>query len=125
MLFMTPGLRSALHRVHTEWQPPLSCEHSIIMEKLAQAGEGGGLHAHPLSLQSPSRTKLQCMLQLGGQIHTLTLFHLYQYMYSVVGALYLLFGGYRYSCENIANLSSVAMSSLPRSVILWSPMPSP
>ncbi len=38
---MTPGLRSALHRVHTEWQPPLSGEHSIMMEKWAQAGEGG------------------------------------------------------------------------------------
>ncbi len=37
------------HRVHTEWQRPLSGVHSIMMEKLAQASEGGGgLHAHPL-----------------------------------------------------------------------------
>jgi hypothetical protein len=26
---------------HTEWQRPLSVVHSIMMEKLAQAGEGG------------------------------------------------------------------------------------
>ncbi len=38
-----------------------------MMEKLAQAGGGGGMHAHPLSLCSPSRTKLQCTLQLRGQ----------------------------------------------------------
>ncbi len=29
-------------RVHTEWQPPLSGIYSIMMEKLAQACEGGG-----------------------------------------------------------------------------------
>ncbi len=29
------------HRVHTEWQQPLSVVDSIMMEKLAQAGEGG------------------------------------------------------------------------------------
>jgi hypothetical protein len=29
------------HRVHTEWQRPLSGAHSIMMEKLAQAGVGG------------------------------------------------------------------------------------
>ncbi len=41
-----------------------------MMEKLAQAGEGGGVHARTLSLYLPSRTKLQCMLQLRGQIHS-------------------------------------------------------
>jgi hypothetical protein len=30
------------HRVHTEWQLPLSRVHSIMRVKLAQAGEGGG-----------------------------------------------------------------------------------
>jgi hypothetical protein len=30
------------HRVHTELQSTLSGEHSIMMEKLAQFGEGGG-----------------------------------------------------------------------------------
>jgi hypothetical protein len=29
-----------------------------------------GVHAHPLSLHLPSRTKLQCTLQLRGQIHS-------------------------------------------------------
>jgi hypothetical protein len=33
---------SLLHRVYTEWQWPLSGEHSTVMEKLAQPGEGGG-----------------------------------------------------------------------------------
>ncbi len=41
---------------------------SIMIEKLAQAGEGGGMHAHPLLLWLPSRTKLQCTVQLRGQI---------------------------------------------------------
>ncbi len=30
------------HRVHTEWQRPLSGVHFHMMEKLVQAGEGGG-----------------------------------------------------------------------------------
>jgi hypothetical protein len=38
------------HRVHTEWQRPLSRVHSVMMEKLAQVGEGGGVHALPLLL---------------------------------------------------------------------------
>jgi hypothetical protein len=40
-----------------------------MIEKLAQADEGWGVHAHPLSLYLPSRTKLWCTLQLKGQIH--------------------------------------------------------
>jgi hypothetical protein len=39
-------------------------------EKSALAGEGGGVHAHTLSLCLPSQTKLQCTLQLRGQIHS-------------------------------------------------------
>ncbi len=35
------GWHSSEHRVHTEWQRPLSGIHSIMMERLAQAGEGG------------------------------------------------------------------------------------
>ncbi len=54
-----PLIECLHHRVHTEWQRPLSGVHSIMMEKLA----------YPLSLYSPSRTKLQCTLQLRGQIH--------------------------------------------------------
>ncbi len=37
-------------RVHSEWQWPLSGVHPKMMEKLAQSGEGGGVHDHPLSL---------------------------------------------------------------------------
>ncbi len=55
------------HRVHTEWQWPISGVHPVMMEKSALAGE---VHAHPLSLYLPSCTKLQCTLQLRGQIHS-------------------------------------------------------
>ncbi len=33
-------------------------------------GEGGGVHAHTFSFYLPSRTKLQCTLQLRGQIQS-------------------------------------------------------
>ncbi len=63
--------KSATHRVHIDW---LSGIHSIMKEnqpRLVKAKGGGGVvHAHPLSLYSPSRTKLQCTLQLRGQIHS-------------------------------------------------------
>jgi hypothetical protein len=36
------------HRLHTEWQWPLSGVHSIMREKSAQPGVGGGMDAHPL-----------------------------------------------------------------------------
>jgi hypothetical protein len=46
---------------YTEWQRPISGVHSIMMEKSAQAGEGGGCAAqcavHPPP--SPVHTKLQ------------------------------------------------------------------
>ncbi len=32
-------------------------------------GGGGGVHAHPLSIHLPSLVKLQCTLQLSGQIY--------------------------------------------------------
>ena len=50
------------YRVHTEWQWPLSGEHSIMMVTSAQQGEGG-VHALPLSLYLPSRAKFWCTLQ--------------------------------------------------------------
>ncbi len=61
--------------VYTEWQWPLSGVHSIMMEKFAQPGEGGEVHADTLSLYLPSRTKLRCMLQLKGQIHSPKIFY--------------------------------------------------
>ncbi len=55
---------------YTEWQWPLSSVYSIMMEKIAQPGEGGQGRRHPLALYLPSRTKLWCTLQLRGQIHS-------------------------------------------------------
>jgi hypothetical protein len=45
----------------------LSGLHSIMMKKLTQAGEDGGVHARFLSLHLPSRTKLWCELQREGR----------------------------------------------------------
>jgi len=39
--------------------------------KISPGWWGWLVHAHPLSLYLPSRTKLQCTLQLRGQIHSL------------------------------------------------------
>jgi hypothetical protein len=44
------------HRVHTEWRRPLSGVHSIMMEILAQVGDGGGCTSTPFLLYLPSRT---------------------------------------------------------------------
>ncbi len=57
------------HQVHTEWPLPFSGVHSIMMEKIAQSGEGGCVRP-PLSLYLPSRTKLWCTLMLRGQVHS-------------------------------------------------------
>ncbi len=38
--------------------------------KISPGWWGCGVNAHPISLYSPSRTKLQCMLQLRGQVHS-------------------------------------------------------
>ncbi len=55
-----------------------------MMEKLAQAGEGGGARPTPFTISTvPSRTKLWCTLPLRGKIHP-QLFLLYPYPYSVV-----------------------------------------
>ncbi len=53
VLRVTHPVATKNHRVHTEWHRPLSGVHSTMMEKW-------DVHAHPLSLFLPSRTKLQC-----------------------------------------------------------------
>jgi hypothetical protein len=53
------------HRVHTEWKWPLSGVHSIMVEKLAQPGEGGGVHARPLSLYLP-QSKYRGRVEIAG-----------------------------------------------------------
>ncbi len=66
------------HRVDTEWQRELSGVHPIMVDKLAQAGEGWG-HAHPLSLYLPSHTriKFQFIYAPAERADTFTLFHFY------------------------------------------------
>jgi hypothetical protein len=48
---MSEGVRAGRngdnHRVHTAWHLPLSGVQSIMMEKLAQPGEGGGCTPFP------------------------------------------------------------------------------
>ncbi len=71
------------HRVHTEWQWPLSGVHSIMMEKLAQPDEGGGrVNSHPLFTISTITYKV-VVYALAERADTLSLFLLYPYMYSV------------------------------------------
>ncbi len=74
------------HRVLTEWQWPISGVHSIIMEKAALAGEGGGRTPIPFQLYLPSRTKLQCMLQLRGQIHSPYFIYMYSVLWTTCGS---------------------------------------
>jgi hypothetical protein len=59
----------------TEWQWPLSGEHSIMMVKSAQPDDGGSTRPPPFTLSTITNKKLWCMLPL---------FILYPYMYSVV-----------------------------------------
>ncbi len=55
---------------YTERQPPLSGAHSIMMEKLEQALEGGGCTPTPFTnVYLTSRAVLWWTLQLRGQIH--------------------------------------------------------
>ncbi len=59
------------HRVHTEWQWPISGVHSIMMGKSVLAGEGGGCTPTPFhSIYVPSHTMVQSTLQLRGQKHS-------------------------------------------------------
>jgi hypothetical protein len=55
------------------------------MEKLARAGEGGGVQVHPLSLYSRYHHAQSCSVPYAPAewADTLTLIHLYQYTYSV------------------------------------------
>ncbi len=73
-------VRGMAHRVHTEWQLPISVVYSIMMEKSALAGEGGGARPPPFALITLAYTKLKCTLQLRGQIYSV--FHLYCSMWN-------------------------------------------
>jgi hypothetical protein len=84
--FLSAG-NSLPHRVHTEWQWPLSGVHSIMMEKSAQAGEDWGCTPNPLSLCPTSCTLYKvCGVRYSpteGQIHS-PYFSSTPYIYSVV-----------------------------------------
>ncbi len=57
--FLSLSAKAGLnHRVHTEWQWPISGAHPIMDGKISPGWWGWGVHAHSLSLYLPSRTKL-------------------------------------------------------------------
>ncbi len=68
--------------MHTEWQLPLSGVYSIMVEKLAQPGEGGGGGCHPPFTISTITYKV-VMGAPAERADTLSLFLLYPSMYSV------------------------------------------
>ncbi len=76
------GRKGENHRVHTEWQLPLSGLHSIMAEKLAQPGEGGVAPQPPFTVSTITYKVIVYALAEGAD--TLPLFLLYSYMYSVV-----------------------------------------
>jgi hypothetical protein len=70
---------------YTEWQRPLYVVHSIMMKKLAQAGEGvEGVRPPPFTIPTITYKVLVYAL---GRADTLPLFLLYLY------PLYVLYGG--------------------------------
>ncbi len=73
-----------VHRVHTEWQWPLSGVHPISMEKLAQPGEGGVCTSTPF--HCIYHHVESCGVCSAQRPDTLPLFLLYPYMYSVVSS---------------------------------------
>jgi hypothetical protein len=77
----TPPPFPSTHRVHTEWQWPISGVHSIMMEKSAQAGEGGGCRPTPFHYIYNHKVVAYA---LADREDTLPLFLLYPNMYSVV-----------------------------------------
>ncbi len=90
LISWTPGRPS--HKVHTEWQRQLSgiLVHSIMMEKLAQAGEDGGCMPLPTPFHYIYRDHLQYKVVVYAAAETtstLPIFLLY-YMDSV-GLAYL------------------------------------
>ncbi len=60
---------STLHRVHRVVTSAFWRTFSIHEGKISLGWWGWGVHAHPLLLHLPSPVKLQCTLQLNGQIH--------------------------------------------------------
>jgi hypothetical protein len=82
LLFLFMVSFSFFQRVHIEWQRPLSGVPPIMMEKLAQAGEGGECTPAPSNyITYKDVAYAPAEWALGRYTHPI---HLYQYMYSVV-----------------------------------------
>ncbi len=113
--FLSAG-DSLPHRVHTEWQWPLSSVHSIMMEKSAQAGEDWGCTPNPLSLYPTSCTKFVVYgtLQLRGR-YTLPISPLPLYIFCCLPCTAFLstrFGTTMYSIAPTGNAHSLCTSSI-------------
>jgi hypothetical protein len=67
------------YREHTEWQRPLSGIHSLMTEKLAQAGEGEGCTPTSVHYTLFTITYKVAMYATAGRADILPLFHIYPY----------------------------------------------
>ncbi len=74
--------------VHTEWQRSFSGVHFIMMEKSAQAGDGRGGGARPPPVITFTITYKVAVYAPAAWADTLTQYHLYHYMYSVLPSTY-------------------------------------
>jgi hypothetical protein len=72
-------LPCSIHRVHTEWQCPISGVHSIMMEQSALAGEGVGCTPTPFTLFTNTHTHTHkvAVYAPAERADTRLLFHLY------------------------------------------------
>jgi hypothetical protein len=66
------------HRVHIEWQRPLSCVHSIMIEKLVETDQGGGARPPPLTIVTITNKVAVCAPAV--RADTLPIFHLNPYV---------------------------------------------
>ncbi len=92
------------HRVHTEWQRPLSGLKSILMEKLAQASVGGGACPLPFTIFTITYKVAVYVYAPAERADKLTLFHLYPYVlcgqYSVGCSIFYIVIGVQRSVRN-------------------------
>ncbi len=72
-----------VRKEYTEWQWPLSCVHSIMLEKSSQAVWVGGAHTQPPFIVITITYKV-AVYASAERADTLLLFLLYPYIYSVV-----------------------------------------
>ncbi len=99
------------HRVHTEWQRPLSGVHSIMMEKIAQSDEGWG--CTPIPFHHIYHHVQSCSVRFSLEWrHTPPIFHVYPYILCGCNQG----GGARHAwLEEEGNLSEDGLARLIRS----------